>query len=395
MAKEPLYPHVPKKKEPLFPHTPAGQTARQIEVRFWDGTRKYARDAAESIRIVNEGLDAWMEKGDRIEWHLGASIDPDWEEGPETFMVFATVFTREGGLTDASARIIYSDLPLPPTEHEHLRDLLAKTDSGPGRVKLYQRGPDGYPVGSDKRMREGYGQIPDPDQPFQSKKGWEKPAKIYGWQWSDHFHRWTAFVRFPDGYETWTYPQHRAGGSLKGFLAKTTGGLVDTVSKYCCSQCDECAPAELLEGGRFFDRISWLRRHYDKKHPGMWGEMSPMTILAKTEPGPLPTRDEVEISTWQERDRLGIWITDKRTDKTIAEWWDENAREMFEDGFFKPGVPTRDIDKPSRAFLESVLDYAESVGLIAGRGEYMAQTVKPEHRHLIDMIDEPLPPDAY
>ena len=385
MAKEPLYPHVPKKKEPQFPHVPAGQTATQIEVRFWDGTRKYARDTDEAVRIVNEGLDGWMEKGDRIEWHLGAESDD--------YVAVATVFTREGGLTDASAVLIYSDLPLPPTEYGHLRDLLAMTDSGPpGRLKLYQRGPDGYPLGSDRRLREAYGPIPDPDQPFWSGKGWLKPARIYGWQWSDDYHHWRAFVRFPDGTETWTSPQHRAEGSLKDFLARTEG---DPITKYCCSQCGECAPADLLEEGRFFDRISWLRRHYDKKHPGMWGEMSPMTILAKTEPGPLPTRDAVEIGSWQERDRLGIWITDKRTGKTIAEWWDEDAREMFEQGWFKPGVPQRDIDKPSRAFLESVLDYAESVGLIAGRGEYMAQTVKPEHRHLLDMVDEPLPPEAY
>jgi len=174
--------------------------------------------------------------------------------------------------------------------------------SGPPRgLKLYQRGPDGYPMGADRRLREGYGPIPDPDQPFQSKKGWERPAEIYGWQWNDTFHRWTAFVRFPDGFETWTYPQHRAEGSLQQYLAKTEG---DPISKYCCSQCGECVSADLLEEGRFLDRITWLREHYQEKHPGMWGEMSPMTI---------------------------------------------------EDG----------------------------------------ELVRPEHRHLLDMVDEPLPPEAY
>lgn len=374
MAKKPLYPHVPKKKEPLFPHVPAGQQAAgPLTVRFWDGTAKTAKDRDEAVRLVKEGLDGWMQKGDRIVW---VNTDEDDRLGRKPS--FAIVANELGEETDASAKILYGP---------------QASDSGPSRrEKLYQRGPDGYPLGADRILREACGPIPDPDQPFQGKKGWERPAEIYGWQWSDHFHRWTAFVRFPDGFETWTYPQHRAEGSLKDFLAKTTG---DPITKYCCSQCGECAPADLLEGGRFFDRISWLRRHYDKQHPGMWGEMSPMTILAKTEPGPLPTRDAVEIGSWQERDRLGIWITDKRTGKIIAEWWDENAREMFEDGFFKPGVPQRDIDKPSRAFLESVLDYAESVGLIAGRGEYMAQTVKPEHRRLLDLVDEPLPPDAY
>jgi len=86
-----------------------------------------------------------------------------------------------------------------------------------------------------------------------------------------------------------------------------------------------------------------------------------------------PTRDEVKVDAWQERDRTGIWLTDRRTDKVIAEWWDEDAREMFEQGFFKPGVPQRTTEKPSRAFVDSVLDYAESVGLLAG-GKYAAQT---------------------
>jgi uncharacterized membrane protein (UPF0127 family) len=88
-----------------------------------------------------------------------------------------------------------------------------------------------------------------------------------------------------------------------------------------------------------------------------------------------PTRHDVTVEAWQERDRLGIWITDSLTGKTIAEWWDEDAREMFEQGFFKPGVPQRTTEKPSRDFVDSVLDYAESVELLAG-GKYLAQTMK-------------------
>jgi len=89
-----------------------------------------------------------------------------------------------------------------------------------------------------------------------------------------------------------------------------------------------------------------------------------------------PTRHDVTVEAWQERDRMGIWITDKRTGKTIAEWWDEDAREMFEQGFFKPGVPRYSWEKPGREFVESVLDYAESVGLLAGGGKYLPQTIR-------------------
>ena len=93
-----------------------------------------------------------------------------------------------------------------------------------------------------------------------------------------------------------------------------------------------------------------------------------------------PYRSDVTVEAWQERDRLGIWITDNRTGETIAEWWDDDAREMFEQGFFKPGVPLYSWEKPSREFVDSVLDYAESVGLLARGGsastvpQYLPQT---------------------
>jgi len=65
------------------------------------------------------------------------------------------------------------------------------------------------------------------------------------------------------------------GGNNLGLLASTEG---DPIRKFCCRQCGGCAPKELLEEGRFLDRISWLRSHYEAKHPGMWGTMSPMTV---------------------------------------------------------------------------------------------------------------------
>ncbi|MFC1910462.1 DUF192 domain-containing protein [Chloroflexota bacterium] len=172
------------------------------------------------------------------------------------------------------------------------------------RKDLYQPGRDGYPVGADKIMRHAWGPIPDPDQPFWSSRGYIKPSKIYGWQFSPDYNEWRAFVRFPHGEETWTSPLNRKK-SVK-----------------------------------------------DK-----------------------PTRHDVAIGTWSERDRIGIWLTDKRTDKTLAEWWDEDANEMFEQGWFKPG-DIRQQGITGRAFEQSVLDYAESVGIIAGGKNYLPQTVQ-------------------
>jgi len=81
-----------------------------------------------------------------------------------------------------------------------------------------------------------------------------------------------------------------------------------------------------------------------------------------------PTRYDVSVDSWVERDRIGIWITDLRTSKTIAEWWDDKARAMFDEGFFKPATFTRSGELGGREFIESVLDYAESVGLLAKEG---------------------------
>ena len=71
-----------------------------------------------------------------------------------------------------------------------------------------------------------------------------------------------------------------------------------------------------------------------------------------------PSRDDVEVDIWKERDRLSIVIRDKETQQiTYADWWDDEARQMFEDGFFVSG-------KGSRALEESVLKYAEEVGIL-------------------------------
>lgn len=133
--------------------------------------------------------------------------------------------------------------------------------------------------------------------------------------------------------------------------------------------CEECAT---VEWEKLIDHIAQTRgiTRDEARKLVERGKMSPMAATTKSK----PTRHDVEIGTWAERDRMGIWLTDKRTDKIIAEWWDEDAREMFEQGFFKPG-DIRQQTITGGVFEESVLDYAESVGILAG-GKFLPQTVK-------------------
>ena len=49
--------------------------------------------------------------------------------------------------------------------------------------------------------------------------------------------------------------------------------------KFCCRLCGACAPENLLERGRFLDRIAWLREHYKVAHPGKWGKGGIITSL--------------------------------------------------------------------------------------------------------------------
>lgn len=79
--------------------------------------------------------------------------------------------------------------------------------SFPPKVKMYQRGADGFPIGADKIMRQAYGRIPDPNQRFYSRAGFQKPKTVHGWSWDETFKRWGAYVTFSYGDQTFTYPE--------------------------------------------------------------------------------------------------------------------------------------------------------------------------------------------
>lgn len=193
MPREPLFPHVPKKKGPLFPHVTGGQKTESQFIKIGDRVR-YIRELGRSRRgDWPEG--AWLEygvEGTITEYHPGqpaVTVRGKYFEGIEPW---AVVTWDNGGTTAIDAA----------EEGEH----------------------------------------------------WERIGSI-------------------------------------SLLALTEG---DPISKYCCRLCGECAPEELLEEGRFLDRISWLRQHYKEKHPGVWGkgQLLPMT---EGEPAPPEYR---HLASW-------------------------------------------------------------------------------------------------
>ncbi len=64
--------------------------------------------------------------------------------------------------------------------------------------------------------------------------------------------------------------------------------------------------------------------------------------------------ERYDVDFWAERDRLGIWVTDKLKDKVVFEVWDDDARQLFDDGFLRPGDELK----------ESVLEYLKDTGAI-------------------------------
>jgi hypothetical protein len=62
---------------------------------------------------------------------------------------------------------------------------------------------------------------------------------------------------------------------------------------------------------------------------------------------------DTELHEWFERDRAHVELRNKKTQKTIVEWWDEAVAEAVDDGFLK-----------TRALHRSAFDYAKEVGLI-------------------------------
>ena len=84
--------------------------------------------------------------------------------------------------------------------------------------------------------------------------------------------------------------------------------------------------------------------------------------------GGKPTREDVTVDSWVERDRIGIWVTDMNTGETVAEWWDDEAREMFKNGFFEEADYIRGQKLIGKRFEDSVKGYLEDTGVLAKTG---------------------------
>lgn len=116
----------------------------KLTVHFWDGTTKPAANREEAVRIVKTGLEAWMEKGDKIIWYLlpGDIVPPSR----------AYVGNEYGEETDAWATIsrgkkIKQQQPTLAQENNKIAEIFM-------RIKVI----------AETYLNQGYPAAPDPDE---------------------------------------------------------------------------------------------------------------------------------------------------------------------------------------------------------------------------------------
>ncbi len=112
-----------------------------------------------------------------------------------------------------------------------------------------------------------------------------------------------------------------------------------------------------LEGAENINRFGWKAQSRDQLEESVLKhleDIGKLVVDVEKKGKSKLTRDDVRVEVWEERDRLHIGIQNKETGDYLKSWWDDDAREMFEQGFFKSEPKLK----------ESVLEYAEDVGIL-------------------------------
>lgn len=96
-----------------------------------------------------------------------------------------------------------------------------------------------------------------------------------------------------------------------------------------------------------------------------------------------PTLDDVILNTWEERDRLHVALYLRKGEDgqgdLISEWWDEDCRQMFEDGFLKRSGKPGKLSNDDRELTQSALDYAV---------QHKLETIAKFEKSMIDAVTQ-------
>lgn len=145
-----------------------------------------------------------------------------------------------------------------------------------------------------------------------------------------------------------------------------------------------------MRGVSVDDLIAMAKRHHGLFEPQVPQE-APKPAPAREAPQaerrvPTLSFEDTEIRTWFERDRAHVDLVNKRTNRSIIEWWDQDVYDAIEDGFLDAGRKPFRAD--SAALHKSAYEYAISIGLI--RSPHRAnETPSPAPRPALEARENP------
>lgn len=74
--------------------------------------------------------------------------------------------------------------------------------------------------------------------------------------------------------------------------------------------------------------------------------------------------ERYEAATWEERGRMHLGLRDTLLNENVFHLWDGDAQSAIEDGFIRPPRGPRPFSGPDSAWVNTLMDYAESRGLL-------------------------------
>jgi hypothetical protein len=286
MSKEPLYPHRPKSRQPQFPHVPKGRQPAEVlpQARgtyFWTAINKGTGEIVEydkAYAVADEALSFGKE------W-----IRKHWAKGD---IALVEVWEQPHRYSEHLKVKPVASVTLGPEPTEKLPQTLPQTGTCyQDAYRFLIKEQEGYLVhgtlfSGGRRMGHAWVET------------------LTGWIWEPETGQFFTAAGFKDAFAPvidriyspeeaaimlartknfgpWAL-QERARYLREAWSTQTIERLASTegdpIRKFCCRLCGECAPKELLEEGKLLERMTWLRHHYQEKHPGKWGKMTPMTV---------------------------------------------------------------------------------------------------------------------
>lgn len=90
------------------------------------------------------------------------------------------------------------------------------------------------------------------------------------------------------------------------------------------------------------------------------------------------TNDNIEVQTWFERDRAHVGVT--KNGRDIVDWWDDEVKELVEDGFLNP-----------KDWEGSAIEYCRYLGLLENTismKDHISKKIKETDKEIEELLNQ-------